>query len=1152
MLLPSDVARLVLGYLQQEGLSATSRAFILESSNLREYAEHSSEDGVIPACVSMQNSPAVQQIQRLRTLNSIQNRRQRVLSLSQTPATGCLSVSSPGNCVPRAIPNPQGILGHSTPVCYTSQLTRSSTISLPQSEEATLQIIVPDHRFTPGPLSPARRKCDSPRRRGGQIGVNRGVTVSSVPMVESQSQEAVTENLSQMVIENAREKILNDRSLQEKLAENINKILASDNSPQTSRSACNTVEQEQSIDEILGLQGEIHMTDDAIQDILEQTESDPAFQALFDLFDYGKNKMSESSENADKSNSTQESDEPAHMDIVTDTGTGQDDLTSEGETTTRVLRSRNAKEAKSKRKPNTSGVSKQTANPKETQNKKGSSKSRGSASKKQTRGISSTIKEQLTNKATTKSSSDTSLSSSCLSDQGASMDVDDPRSDMSQEFSSQEASKQVLQELPQILTSSKNAPVFTKQTETTLEAGADLSESRCEAETASVSASGQGVSEQPATIKDSLHDTVTQELSANITKSSSPVSISFEPSAVSVSTVHSSASSASTMLSPSQSQPPESDPNKIVALKIIISDEQEQQASDSALNQAVSSISSELIPTIFLSSPAKSLTKVLPSTPGSSITPEETAQAVSSLQGAESTSDPVVGLQNNLQPAQARPLAPETGFIQLLPANPTFGGTSSYFVVTDPSSGVDQHSGMMMLSSGEGEKAICSTPHVVATPPRSRAVVSITPNVAQSFSPAKTGTSVAGPNQVSNCSQSLDQGNNTTGASPSHRRILCFDENTSQTSTNAAAAFTRTEQTRPCISGHTNAKKRIETIRLSDPSQSIGTKPSEKFTTPQQQKKAAESTQAETGTDQIVNSRPSPNKSVQQQTSGILESKNPEHSLNPSTQNQDSTNKGKDASQEEKHEQRALKTHEGPSKSNVTQNSSNIAANKENEVEASQQEVCQAATPISSTVRPATQDGIVKSTCKTSPLTKQAVEMLQDIQSQSPISTPPRRKGTTDLPLPKTPVPGRLQEDLVDGLRTPLRQRHGREGEATPKKLAPPATPELPTCSPASEAGSENSINMAAHTLMILSRAARTGGPLKDSLRQEEAGAAKSSASKGKKRKHAEPSPTAKKELQLTGSSSSKKKAKKQKKLLDSFPHDLDVDKFLSSLHYDE
>lgn len=40
-----------LGYLQQEGLTATSRAFIYESPNLKEYAEHSSEDGIIPACV---------------------------------------------------------------------------------------------------------------------------------------------------------------------------------------------------------------------------------------------------------------------------------------------------------------------------------------------------------------------------------------------------------------------------------------------------------------------------------------------------------------------------------------------------------------------------------------------------------------------------------------------------------------------------------------------------------------------------------------------------------------------------------------------------------------------------------------------------------------------------------------------------------------------------------------------------------------------------------------------------------------------------------------------------------------------------------------------------------------------------------------------
>lgn len=39
---------------------------------------------------------------------------------------------------------------------------------------------------------------------------------------------------------------------------------------------------------LFSLQSEIHMSEEAIQDILEQTESDPAFQALFDLFDYGK------------------------------------------------------------------------------------------------------------------------------------------------------------------------------------------------------------------------------------------------------------------------------------------------------------------------------------------------------------------------------------------------------------------------------------------------------------------------------------------------------------------------------------------------------------------------------------------------------------------------------------------------------------------------------------------------------------------------------------------------------------------------------------------------------------------------------------------------------------------------------------------------
>lgn len=144
----------------------------------------------------------------------------------------------------------------------------------------------------------------------------------------------------------------------------------------------------------------------------------------------------------------------------------------------------------------------------------------------------------------------------------------------------------------------------------------------------------------------------------------------------------------------------------------------------------------------------------------------------------------------------------------------------------------------------------------------------------------------------------------------------------------------------------------------------------------------------------------------------------------------------------------------------------------------------------------------------------------------------------------------------MDCPRTPARQRHLRDGEGTPRHLVPPVTPDLPSCSPASEAGSENSINMAAHTLMILSRAAiaRTGTPLKDSLRQEGAGSKTPLSSKNKKRKQPEPqvSPPSKKELKASALSGSRKKAKKQKKLLDSFPDDLDVDKFLSSLHYDE
>uniref|UniRef100_A0AAY5EXZ8 Protein NPAT C-terminal domain-containing protein n=1 Tax=Electrophorus electricus TaxID=8005 RepID=A0AAY5EXZ8_ELEEL len=1326
MLLPSDVARLVLGYLQQEGLTDTSRAFIHESPNLREYAEHSSEDGAIPACVfslfgknlttilneyiavkaketcqenqipammtslwkkldftlnqikSMQNSPAVQHIQRIK--NGIQNmRRQRALASSQSPGTAGLTVSTPGHCVGSPVAVPQGMLGHSTPVCYTSQQTRPSTISLSQPGESTLQIIVPDHRIAPGPLSPARRKCDSPRRRGGsQYGPSRGTAVTSSLTVESHSQEAMTENLSQMVIENAREKILNDRSLQEKLAENINKILASESSPQTSKAVCSTIEQEQSIDEILGLQGEIHMTDDAIQDILQQTESDPAFQALFDLFDCGKSKMAEGGEPGDGSlsNSAQESDEPGLGESATDTGTGQQESTSGRETSTRKLRSTSLQVTKSKRKscvPLSAGQLPLRTAPKRNATARGSrqtKKGTGSRSRVSSRGqlvvgVGSSSSDQLHNKP------GQNTSSASLSDEAASMETDDPTSEMSEAIDTQLMPQTVDRESPQTKVTTKrtgkNILVSDEQGERTPSVGADASGSMSGAEKGSTAGmtgegrlgafdtTGQSTSEpsrhrsshntamsdeaswqQLATNNIPLLDTCTQEMGGGPEQAPPSCSGSFS-SKLSVSVAHTVHPSSTAPVS--HPQTPEPDPSKIVALKIIISDDQEEQASDPALSQAVSSITGDRIPTIFLSSPAKSPPKV-PPTPPSSVSPEETAQAVSSLQGAEAASTPATSMQL----LHARPSSQETGFIKLLPANPPFGGTGGYFVLTDPAAAGDQPTGMMMLPGGGAQGSSPCMSHLLATPPRSRTVVPMAANVPQFdasfmtlsasssiiisspvqpmlhnmtvsmsvFGQDSTGKLTVIPNQMlalpgptlvnqpvkivskpklmpkdnvelgktgisgssppSNISQSSEQLKSTTGVSPGHRRILCFDENAGQTrtttrSTSTAASLgvkerTRAERPQPCALGSSNGKRRVNTIRLPEQSQTLGAKVSEKASVHQQQKETAKGMMTEMDAPISMSSN-----SATTQDAPVTSEPKKRPQSSPSTGNGMAAPSLTSPSQSPRPklastmtlEKRAAKMPEGATESSTSQDSPGVTANKENEVEGGRREAQHVAASsvesfASSALRPPAPVSLGKPLCKTSPLTKQAVEMLQDIQSQSPTSTPSRRKGTTclDLPLPRTPGPGRMQEDSLDGLRTPSRLRQGREAEGTPRHLPPPATPDLPSCSPASEAGSENSINMAAHTLMILSRAARTGGPLKDSLRQEEAGAAKSSASSSKKRKHTELSPAAKKELQLSSSSGSKKKAQKRKKLLDSFPRDLDVDKFLSSLHYDE
>uniref|UniRef100_A0A8C3CE40 Nuclear protein, coactivator of histone transcription n=1 Tax=Cairina moschata TaxID=8855 RepID=A0A8C3CE40_CAIMO len=357
MLLPSDVARLVLGYLQQEKLLATCREFILESSDLKEYAEHCTEDGFIPACLlslcgknlttilneyvamktkettnevpammsslwkkldytlsqirSMQNSTGFSANQRTRTRSGIvEMKRQRMLQQSAPPNPGLLSVAH--QSVPQnssSILPPQVI--HRPAINQNISQARLNTLFVHQSQTQEnkintgdfIHIQVPttqERKLHSNLLSPGRRKSESQKRKtiatSGPLSASRTSQDPDEVVTEKESEpleEFIDGNFPQLVIENAREKILSNKSLQEKLAENINKILGSDGNVTQAPKQTDSgpAEQETSIDEILGLQGEIHMSEEAIQDILEQTESDPAFQALFDLFDYGKNKV---------------------------------------------------------------------------------------------------------------------------------------------------------------------------------------------------------------------------------------------------------------------------------------------------------------------------------------------------------------------------------------------------------------------------------------------------------------------------------------------------------------------------------------------------------------------------------------------------------------------------------------------------------------------------------------------------------------------------------------------------------------------------------------------------------------------------------------------------------------------------------------------
>ncbi|XP_068174096.1 protein NPAT [Antennarius striatus] len=1354
MLLPSDVARLVLGYLQEEGLSGTSQAFIHESPNLREYADHTIGDGTIPACLfsvfgkslttilneyvatktkeschevpvvmtslwkkldftlnqikSLQNSPAVSACQRTRSRVAVANMaRQRVLTVASAGAVVCSSVSeispviSPSN-------TSHSVVTHSTPASYTAPHNRPAISSGAHQQILDVRLNTPvdspmsvsEQRLNLGPASPGRRKW----KRGGMVngsGVpGRYTTNASSLTAESQLEQEVDENFPQLVIQNARDKILGDRSLQEKLAENINKILASDPVPQTSKASSSAVEAEQSIDEILGLQGEIHMSDDAIHDILEQTESDPAFQALYDLFDYNKTRFtdgeSEIVSSSPEENDTAGSSSPVRPFQSNEPGkSGQERKTRKSNAPTLLKKTVLASNSRTSRIENCSARLLMTH-----RDQQGASSAPLDSSR--------TEKDSLTNNSIFVEP----------------MELDEPlntppptsdsTTDLDPAFKDS-ASTTTTQTEPSAVPSLTASPASTasgttaasnvdknqghRHTEGSREspAAAPLSQSNQPtvlspalvelngAATASddlpqMPISSSGGNTQPVlTILAPTESDFTTSVSTAAPFTATPAS----PTSASTSTTRTATPASSMPNSPSPliscvplgampdpSTTVHTSPSKaaadsnVVSLKIIISDNHtEESSSDPVLKQAISSISGENIPTIFLSSPAKS--PIVPGTPKTNL--DEAAQAVSGLQVSDVHASP---LSSKTGALVASPLIGasqiQQNYIIQLPLDASTpalqGATTSYFLVTETPT-KDAQPRQVFLSTGVSKgQPLPVNQYGVATPTSSQgytagagsalllpspvkpmilpvsvmgqntlgklpvvsnqlvAIPTVIPSQQSETVSPKSPTranklkTTAGTDQllVGNLVQPVSASNSDKQDAAKgfkHKRILCFDsssevqpQTTKTTTTSSPATNTATSQsvqqtvkdntqsstrTKPAILGGNKPKRRIQTIKCSvDPQTDRNiTKETQNPVSPkQQQKEPAKKNSrkdhsihykvSQSGSNNRVEA-PQPgtskksgsgrrSKSVDRKQShkdgGAAKTKesHSSRSLSADSTLKASTRKDKEEkNNEELAEKAPSKSREGRTEKRApSQGMPNVTANKENEIKGSVPEQQQQPASSSSTSRdfsppsvtqPASnhQSKAPKTPSKTSSLAKQAAEMLHDIQGLNPASTPTKRsaEGGSDPSLPRTTGSNHNQEP-TECPRTPSRQKKCKDGEGTPKNRMLPNLSDAPTCSPASEAGSENSINMAAHTLMILSRAAiaRTGTPLKDSLRQE--GVGERSPTKSKKPE--------KRKLSSPTSSPPAKKDRERKKLVDCFPRDLDVDKFLSSLHYDE
>ncbi|KYO44925.1 protein NPAT isoform B [Alligator mississippiensis] len=1135
MLLPSDVARLVLGYLQQEKLSATCREFILESSDLKEYAEHCTEDGSVPACLlslfgknlttilneyvamktkettievpammsslwkkldytlsqirSMQNSAGFSAHQRSRTRSGIVDmKRQKMLQQGATPVLGLLSV------VPQSGHHNSSTVAN-THVIHRPIINQNVTQTRLFASQTQENKISRDsiHIQVPGPqerklhssiLSPARRKSDSQKRKSVTSPAPHSQSKNcqeSVEMIAEEESEPLQElidgNFPQLVIENAREKILSNKSLQEKLAENINKFLGSDGSvtqaPKQTDSGL--AEQESAIDEILGLQGEIHMSEEAIQDILEQTESDPAFQALFDLFDYGKNKTNKNLPHGVSSQSGVES-----------TVVGE-------ENNLNTLES--SLETEEVRDNSTGALSCKDYHPEEAVcTLKNSSSDSGDTGQKSD--------DSCAEISVVSTESNPAIVETCRSPPGTASSTDEPST-----------------ELKRI----------------------------------------GGVS--------------------------------------------------------SSSQPMDVDPANIMSLKIIISDDP-FISSDSELNSAVNSITGENLPTIVLSSPTKSPAKTTgPSKclTSEEIERSEDSALVEQNLLVLRPKDPVistVGTKNEdctvLTVAGTTNIAKDGGFIQLLPTTSTaFGNSNNLYIatcVTDPTVlGTTVTPSNVVVFPGNSMPLAAQAPAAqqLRTPPRSSSTFATSQAMSPNFSQG-SAIIIASPVQpvlqgmVGMIPISVVGQNGNTFSAPSHQVLhVPFSNPVCNRSVPKLPIPPKAQKTTGARSKSNIGKPASSTAEpLSHPSSRIQrTGNSDRNVSSDQGRKLEETSLTAVGETTSSNSKqneshrrvlcfdsalPAPGGNTQAQAMSSSQKEKSENSLfavdspsatsaslkiQPSKREKEKTlprilckpeissNRGavvKEAQPERKalasgvglesfHKTTANKENELRRDTDDKQNNQEVAklsngqqnTGLRNEKTAtSVQDVnkktgtlsngsSKSSGTVSQSSKEPKQDQAKSSSqglCLASPLTKQAVEMLHDIQWNSPAS---KVVENGDLPVPRTPsgVGDRHTDDTTDSIRTPTCRRYN-EDSTTPRIMVPPATPDLPACSPTSETGKKRKLEDLNEGERLSRSASR-------------------------------------KDLQSSTTPMKKKKIKK-KKLPNSFPAGMDVDKFLLSLHYDE